>query len=122
MHENYSASPRLELKPYVRAFAQRRLEKNSAELVEPVPTCLDQILNFEFGVRPVAELGDASRFTIHRLSVVGSSAYRPINMHLSGGAESFAIFFQPLAFLQLFRLPLSSLVNQDIRRACRAGK
>jgi methylphosphotriester-DNA--protein-cysteine methyltransferase len=113
MHENYSVSPRLELKPHVRAFAQRRLEQDSAELVEPVPACLDQILNFEFGVRPIAELGDASRFTINRLSIVGSSAYRPFNMHLSGGVESFAIFFQPLAFWQLFRLPTSSLVNHD---------
>jgi methylphosphotriester-DNA--protein-cysteine methyltransferase len=78
-----------------------------------VPACLDQILNFEFGVRPIAELGDASRFTINRLSIVGSSAYRPFNMHLSGGVESFAIFFQPLAFWQLFRLPTSSLVNHD---------
>jgi AraC-like DNA-binding protein len=113
VHETYSASPRLELKPYVRAFAQRRIPEDSAELVEPVPACLDQILNFEFGVRPIAELGDTSQFTIHRLSVVGSSAYRPLNMHLSGGVESFAIFFQPLAFWQLFRLPMGSFVNQD---------
>jgi AraC-like DNA-binding protein len=113
VHENYSASPRIELKPYVRAFGQRRLAEDSAELVEPVPAYLDQILNFEFGIRPIAELGDASRFTINRLSIVGSSAYRPFNLHLSGGVESFAIFFQPLAFWQLFRLPTSSLVNQD---------
>jgi methylphosphotriester-DNA--protein-cysteine methyltransferase len=113
MHEIYSASPRRELKPYVRAFAQRRLEeKNCAGLVEPVPACLEQIFDFEFGVRPIAELGDLSRFTIGRLSVVGPSAYRPFNMHLSGGVESFAIFFQPLAFRQLFRLPLNSFVNQ----------
>jgi methylphosphotriester-DNA--protein-cysteine methyltransferase len=113
VHETYSASPRIELKPYVRAFGQRRLPGDSAELVEPVPAYLDQILNFEFGVRPIAELGDASRFTINRLSIVGSSAYRPFNLHLSGGVESFAIFLQPLGFWQLFRLPTSSLVNQD---------
>jgi methylphosphotriester-DNA--protein-cysteine methyltransferase len=113
VHENYSVSPRLELKTYVRAFAQRRLEKDNAELVEPVPACLDQVLDFEFGVRPIAELGDASRFTINRLNMVGPSAYRPFNLHLCGGVESFAIFFRPLAFWQLFRLPLGSLVNQD---------
>jgi AraC-like DNA-binding protein len=113
VHETYSASPRLELKTYVRAFAQRRLKEDSAELVEPVPACLEQILNFEFGVRPIAELGDASRFTINRLSLVGPSAYRPFNMHLYGGVESFAIFFQPLAFWQLFGLPIGSFVNQD---------
>lgn len=113
MHETYSASPRPDLEAYVRAFAQRRLPEGSAELVEPVPACLEQIFNFEFGVCPVAELGDASRFTINRLSIVGPSAYRPFSMHLSGGVESFAIFFQPLAFWQLFRLPMGSFVNQD---------
>lgn len=114
MHETYSASPRPELAPYVRAYAQRRIDTaDSAGLIEPVPACLEQILNFEFGVRPIAELGDASRFTIHRLSVVGASAYRPFRLHLAAGVESFAIFLQPLALWQLFRLPLSSLVNHD---------
>jgi methylphosphotriester-DNA--protein-cysteine methyltransferase len=113
MYETYSASPRTELKTYVRAFAQRRLKEDSGELVEAVPARLDQVMDFEFGVRPIAELGDASRFTINRLSLIGLSAYRPFNIHLSGGVESFGIFFQPLAFWQLFRLPLSSIVNQD---------
>lgn len=111
MHETYTSSPRLELKAYVRAFAQRRLEEGSAELVEPAPAYLEQILDLEFGVRPVAELGDA-RFTHNRLTLVGPSAYRPFNLHLYGGVESFAIFFQPLAFGQLFRLPLGPFVNQ----------
>jgi hypothetical protein len=110
VHETYSASPRLELKNYVRAFAQRRLEQDSAALVEPVPACLEQIFNFEFGIRPIGELGDARRFTLNRLSIVGASAYRPFNMHLYGGVESFAIFF--LAFWQLFGLPIGSFVNQ----------
>jgi transcriptional regulator GlxA family with amidase domain len=34
-------------------------------------------------------------------------------MRLSGGVESFAIFFQPMGFWQLFRLPVSSFVNHD---------
>jgi AraC-like DNA-binding protein len=112
VHETYLASPRFELKAYVRAFAQRRLEEGSAELVEPAPAYLEQILDLEFGVRPVAELGNASRFTHNRLTLVGPSAYRPFNLHLYGGVESFAIFFQPLAFGQLFRLPLGPFVNQ----------
>ena len=114
MHETYSASPGPELTTYVRAFAQRRIDHaETAGLVEPVPACLEQILNFEFGVCPIAELGDGSRFTIHRLSVVGASAYRPFNLHLPAGTESFAIFLQPLALWQLFRLPQGSFVNHD---------
>lgn len=114
MHDIYAACPRPELIPYVRAFAQRKVDKtNGAPLVEPVPAYLEQILNFEFGVCPLAELGDRTRFTINRLSVVGASAYRPFSLHLSAGVESFAIFLQPLALWQLFRLPLSSFVNCD---------
>jgi AraC-like DNA-binding protein len=114
MHETYSASPRPELAPYVRAFAQRKIgHAETAELVEPVPAHLEHILNFEFGVLPIAELGDASRFTIHPLSVVGASAYRPLNFHMPPGTESFAIYLQPLALWQLFRLPLGSFVNHD---------
>ena len=114
MHEVYSASPRPELAPYVRAFAQRRLDHAEAvALVEPVPACLEQLFNFEFGVSPIAELGDASRFTLNRLSIVGASAYRPFSLHLPRGVESVAIFLQPLALWQLFRLPIHSFVNRD---------
>lgn len=113
MHETNSAAPRPELTPYVRAFAQRRLDRAETGLIEPVPAGLEPILNFEFGVRPIAELGDASQFAINRLSVVGASAYRPFRLHLCAGTESFAIFLQPLALWQLFRLRLSSFVNRD---------
>jgi len=112
MHELYSCAPRPDLRTYVRAFAQRRVEEGSPEVIEPVPARLEQALNFEFGVRPIAELGEASRSTIARVSVVGPSAYRPFSLHLQGGVESFVIFFQPLAFWQLFRLPTSALVNK----------
>jgi len=44
-------------------------------------------------------------------NVVGPGAYRPANLHLRGGVESCGIFFQPLAFSQLFRIPMGILVN-----------
>jgi AraC-like DNA-binding protein len=112
VHELNSCVARPELRPYVRAFAQRRMEHDSADVIELVPARLEQVLNFEFGIRPVAELAGANRSTVHKLSVVGPSAYRPFSLHLRGGVESFAIFFQPLAFWQLFRLPTSSFVNR----------
>ena len=114
MHATYSASPRPELQGYVRAFAQRRIDKDDgAAFVEPVPASLEPVMNFEFGIRPVVEVGDESRFTVNQLSIVGHSAYRPLSMHLCSGVESFAIFFQPLAYWQLFRLPISGFVNRD---------
>ncbi len=113
MHELYSCAPRAELQPYIRAFAQRRIEQESPVVVEPMPACLEVIVDFQFGSRPIAEFGDASLFRIYEVGVLGPSAYRPINLHLPGGVESFGIFFQPLAFGRLFHLPMSLLVNRD---------
>jgi AraC-like DNA-binding protein len=113
VHELFSCAPRPELQTYIRAFAQRRTERESPEVVEPMPACLEVIVDFQFGSRPIAEFGDASLFKIYEVGVLGPSAYRPINLHLPGGVESFGIFFQPLAFWQLFHLPMSLLVNRD---------
>jgi hypothetical protein len=113
MHELYSSVARPELKSYVRAFAQRRVDRTSAEVIEPMPACLEQILDFEFGAHPIIAFGDGVRIPAHDISLVGPSAYRPANLHLYGGVESFAIFFQPLAFWQLFHVPMKILVNQQ---------
>jgi len=112
MHELYSCAASPELQLHVRAFAQRRMSRDHTEVVEPVPARLEQVLNFEFGIRPVAQLEGSTQSTIHEISVVGPSAYRPFSLLLPGGVESFAIFFQPFAFWQLFRLPISTLVNR----------
>ena len=47
-----SSQPRPELRPYVRAYAQRVVEKDDPVVVQSVPSMLEQILNFEFGVMP----------------------------------------------------------------------
>jgi hypothetical protein len=111
MHELHSSAARPELKSYVRAFAQRKIDLDSAEIVEPMPASLEQILDFEFGVHPIVAFGDGRRIPAYSVSVVGPSAYCPADLHLSGGVESFAIFFQPLAFSRLFHIPMGNLVN-----------
>jgi AraC-like DNA-binding protein len=111
MHELYSCVARPELRTYVRAFAQRKIDRASPEVVEPMPACLEQIVDFEFGDHPIVSFGDGRRIPAYSISVVGPSAYRPANLHLCGGVESFGIFFQPLAFSQLFRIPIGILVN-----------
>ncbi len=113
MRELYSSGARPELRPYVRAFAQRKLDRASAEIIEPIPACLESTLDFEFGVSPVVAFGDGRRIQAHSVNLVGPSAYRPVDLHLRGGVETFAIFFQPLAFSQLFRIPMGNLVNLE---------
>jgi len=112
MHELHSSAPRPELRTYVRAFAQRKLDRGSVEVVQPMPACLEQILSFEFGDHPIIEFGDGSCLQTYKIAVVGSSAYRPVNVRLRSGLESFAIFFQPLAFWQLFRVSIGELANR----------
>jgi len=112
MHEVHSSAPRPELRTYVRAFAQRKLERGSLEVVQPLPACLEPTLSFEFGDHPIVEFGDGSRLQTYHIAVVGPSAYRPLNVRLRGGLESFAIFFQPLAFWQLFRVSIRELANR----------
>ncbi len=77
-----------------------------------MPACLEQVIEFEFGDMPIIELGDGSRAQTYPIAVVGPSAYRPADIRLGSGVESFAIFFQPLAFWQLFRVPTRELVNR----------
>jgi AraC-like DNA-binding protein len=112
MHELYSSLPRPELRAYVRAFAQRKLERGSLDVVQPLPACLEQTLSFEFGDHPIIEVSDGSRLQTYQIAVVGPSTYRQLNVRLRSGLESFAIFFQPLAFWQLFRVPISELANR----------
>ena len=47
-----SAQPNPELRPYVRAYAQRKFGPTDLFVVEPVPAQLEQVLNFEFGTLP----------------------------------------------------------------------
>ncbi|MBB5319374.1 helix-turn-helix domain-containing protein [Tunturiibacter empetritectus] len=77
-----------------------------------MPACLEQIIEFEFGNFPIVEFGDGSLHQTHQIVVVGPSAYRRANIRLRGGLQSFAIFFQPMAFWQLFGIPVRELANQ----------
>ncbi len=113
MHTLHSCAPCSELRPYVRAFAQREVERSEIDLVQPVPASLEQILEFEFRDPPIIEYGDGTIHRAYRKAVVGPRAYDPATLRLHGPVESFAIFFQPLAFWELFRIPGSELANKS---------
>jgi hypothetical protein len=111
VHRLYSAVPRLELREYVRAFAQREVSAVEGQIVQAIPAYLEQIIEFEFADRPRLEFGDGQHALAHQVSAVGLSAYRPANIVLSGEVVAFGIFFQPMAFQRLFRIPTSELTN-----------
>jgi AraC-like DNA-binding protein len=105
-----SAQPSPELCPYVRAYAQRKFDPNDLFVVEAVPAQLEQVLNFELGTMPGVHHRD------HEISAVtwigGAQTSFPGYMDLYPGTESFAIFFQPAGWSQLFAIPMREITNR----------
>jgi AraC-like DNA-binding protein len=105
-----STHPRAELRPYVRAYAQRVVSTTDPVLVEPVPAQLEQVLNFEFGAMPGIFHRDG-RLT-HVAFIGGAQTSFPGYMELRPGVESFAIFFQPAGWSLLFKAPICEITNR----------
>src|ERR1700759_223405 len=105
-----SCLPSPELRRYVRAFAQRKFERLDQCLVEFVPAQLEQVLNFELGVLPGVHhrLGSISE----HVWIGGAQTSFPGTMDLPPSVESFAIFFQPLGWSQLFNIPAEIITNR----------
>lgn len=108
-----SRQARPELSPYVRAYAQRVVERDDPVVVQSVPAQLEQILNLEFGVMPGVDHRDqhdvsyAAWFGGAQSSFSGYLELRP-------GVESFAVFFQPAGWSLLFRVPMIEVSNRII--------
>ena len=104
-----SAQPSPELRLYVRAYAERKFDRTDLPVVEPVPAQLEQVLNFELGILPGVR---HRRFAISgEIWIGGAQASFPGFMDLSPGVESFAIFFQPAGWSQLFGIPMWEITN-----------
>ena len=105
-----SAQPSPELRPYVRAYAQRKFEPTDLFVVEPVPAQLEQVLNFELGTLP------GVRHREYEISATawigGAQTSFPGYMDLYPGVESFAVFFQPAGWSQLFAIPMREVTNR----------
>jgi AraC-like DNA-binding protein len=107
-----SASPRPELKNYIRAFAQRGIDSSTMEVVQPVLASLESTIEFDFRRLPLIEYDSHRTETASPISIVGPHTYRRCSIRLKGPVDSFGIFFQPLGLWQLFRIPMRLLVNQ----------
>jgi AraC-like DNA-binding protein len=104
-----SSLARPELRPYVRAYAQRVWGTDDSNLTESVPSQLEQVLNFELGVLP------GIRHREGRISdpawIGGAQTSFPGYMDLRPGVESFAVFFKPVGWSLLFKIPASEITN-----------
>jgi AraC-like DNA-binding protein len=99
-----SARPRWELTPYVRAYAQRIVGPKEAAWIQIVPAQLEQILNFEFGVLP--GIRHRSRDISREILVGGAQGDFSGTLELRPGVESFAVFFWPSGWSELFNIPV----------------
>jgi AraC-like DNA-binding protein len=105
-----SAQPHPELRPYVRAYAQRRFTAADPVLIESVTAQLEQVLNFELGILPGVRHRECE--VENRVWIGGAQTSFPGHMHLWPGVESFAIFFQPAGWSQLFGVPMCEITNR----------
>jgi AraC-like DNA-binding protein len=105
-----SAQPHHELRPFVRAYAQRVCDPRAVPVLEFVPAQLEQVINFEFGTMP--GIRHQNRMLTDAVLLGGAQSSFSGYLELRPGVESFAIFFQPAGFSTLFGVPLSTLSNQ----------
>lgn len=108
-----------ELRPFVRAYAQRIVDSTGPPLINCVPAQLEQVMNFELGVLP------GIRHREHTVSDVvwiggAQTAFAGL-MELHPGVHSFAIFFQPAGWSTLFDVPVSEITNRIVDAAAFHG-
>jgi AraC-like DNA-binding protein len=104
-----SARPRAELAPFVRAYAQRIVAPTDPPWTQSVPAQLEQILNLEFGVLPGIRHRD--RDISREILVGGAQGEFSGTLHLRPGVVSFAVFFWPSGWSQLFDIPAKEITN-----------
>jgi len=106
-----SVQPDPKLRRYVRAYAQRITSIHGPPISENVPARLEPTLEFELGDLFEVTFLDGTRLTTPLCSIVGPQSRLRASVLLNGNVESFAIFFQPAGFTQLFGVPLRDLID-----------
>ena len=109
-----------ELRPFVRAYAQRIVDSTGPVSVNHVPAQLEQVLNFELGTLP------GIRHREHTVSDVvwigGAQTVFAGTMELHPGVHSFAVFFQPAGWSALFEIPVLEITNRIVDAAAFHGQ
>ena len=109
-----------ELRPFVRAYAQRIVDSTGPVSVNHVPAQLEQVLNFELGTLP------GIRHREHTVSDVvwigGAQTVFAGTMELHPGVHSFAVFFQPAGWSALFEIPVLEVTNRIVDAAAFHGQ
>jgi AraC-like DNA-binding protein len=108
-----TATPRPELKEFVRSYAQREIESDGPGFEQANIASLEHILSFDFRDQTLM-VSDGRRILLPKINVVGSQTLPSGCAHFSGRYFAFGIFLNPLASWQLFRIPPGELANRNI--------
>jgi AraC-like DNA-binding protein len=116
-----SAQPSPDLRPYVRAYALRKFDRSDSPVCESVPAQLEPVLNLELGIMP--GIRNVRREISANAWIGGAQTAFVGHMELIPGVESFAVFFQPAGWWQLFGTPMHETTNsvydaQDVAGPC----
>src|ERR1700722_20283668 len=117
-----TATPRTELKEFVRSYAQREIECDGTGFDQPNIASLEHTLSFDFCDQTLMNYSDGQSVILPLINVVGSQTLPSGCARFSGQFFAFGIFLKPLASWQLFRIPPGDLANRNIDGADLLGK
>jgi AraC-like DNA-binding protein len=107
-----SSDRSLALRDFVRAYAQRHISDTLVD-AQPVVASLEQVIYFDFANPVWVEYRDGRTEPASRISIVGAHSWSRASLRFQGHVESFAIFLQPFALWQLFRIPNRELNDRS---------
>lgn len=110
MREIQTETPRLELRRFVRVFAQRDIFC-AEELTQTDTASLEHILAFGFGDTARIDYKDGTSKLVPPIHVVGSQTAPKGCAQFVGRHLGFGIFLKPLALWQLFRIPPAEIAD-----------
>jgi AraC-like DNA-binding protein len=102
----HSAPPAPPLRPFIRAYVQRKAELGAEELIEPVIARLGVMLEFEFaGAYEVLDSASNIPDATYPITIIGPQTSRRVRLMIRGDIESLVVLFQPAGFRLLFGAP-----------------
>jgi AraC-like DNA-binding protein len=106
-----TATPRPELREFVRVYAQREITCEGGGFAQANAAVLEQVIDFELGDRTLLDFPDGRSELSFKSNAWGSLTYPFGGARFNGHIFGFAIFLKPFASWQLFQTPPSTLAN-----------
>jgi AraC-like DNA-binding protein len=113
VHRIQTATPRAELKEFVRVFAMREVVGDGTGMEQLDTAALDHILSFGFADPAKIDYPDGRSKLVPQIHVVGSQTSPTSRAHFYGCHYDFGIFLRPLALWQLFHIPPAVVANEN---------